>query len=89
MESIGIDLKELVLKASKHGAQLVLRFERDGSVILSAYRGGFVIDQSVSPWGIYKSMWLQGDLFNRTVDEMMRRLNEAEEKLIENGGFGK
>lgn len=32
MESVGIDLKELVLKASKHGANLIMQLEKDGTV---------------------------------------------------------
>lgn len=85
MESVGIDLKELVLKASKHGANLIMHLERDGTVVLSAYRNGYVINQKIEPWVIHQSRWLQGDLFNRMVDEMMYRFDKAEEKLIETG----
>lgn len=85
MESVGIDLKELVLKASKHGARLIMQLERDGTVVLSAYRSGYVINQKIEPWMIHKSRWLQDELFSRMVDEMMYRLDKAEEKLIETG----
>lgn len=85
MESVGIDLKELVLKASKHGAALIMRLERDGTVVLSAYRGGYVINQKIEPWLVHQSRWRQGDLFNRMVDELMYRIDEAEKKLIETG----
>lgn len=85
MESIGIDLKELVLKASKHGANLVMQLERDGTVVLSAYRSCYVINQKIEPWLVHQSRWGQGDLFNRMVDELMYRIDEAEEKLIETG----
>lgn len=85
MESVGIDLKELVLKASKHGANLIMQLEKDGTVVLSAYRSGYVINQKIEPWEIHQSRWLQGELFSRMVDEMMYRLDKAEEKLIETG----
>ena len=85
MESVGIDLKELVLKASKHGANLIMRLERDGTIALSAYRNGYVIGHKIEPWAIHQSRWSQGDLFNRIVDEMMYRLNKMEITWIETG----
>lgn len=85
MESVGIDLKELVLKASKHGAALIMRLEKDGTVVLSAYRNGYVINQMIEPWMIHQSKWRQGELFNRMVDDMMYRIDKAEEKLIDTG----
>ena len=87
MERPGIDLKNLVMKASKVGVELTMGFEDRGRMVLRAYRNGFTINCCVSLLEINTKMWQQGEQFERMVDDLIYRLNEAEQKLIETGGY--
>lgn len=87
MEMLGIDLRELVLKASGRGVKLFLGFRRDGSFELAAFRNDRVVAQKIEPWSISHSELNQGDWFNQIVDGMIRRLDDAEKELIETGGY--
>lgn len=86
---IGIDLKAVVLKAAKAGIELTMSFEEGGRVVLRARRGEFAINYNILPWEINPKVWQQGDQFERMVDELIYRLDEAERKLIETGGKAK
>lgn len=82
-----VDLRALMLKASKAGVHLSLRFERNFNVTLQGERNGFWIARTIQFYEL-TDMWLdQGRAFDRAVDELIYRLNEAEEKLIEKGEY--
>lgn len=83
---IGIDLKAIVLKAAKAGVELSMSFEEGNRVVLSARRGEFTINYNILPWEINPKVWQQGDQFKRMVDELIYRLDKAEQELIETGG---
>ena len=86
MAGIGVDLKAIVLKASKAGVELTMSFEACNRVVLRASRGEFTINYNILPWEINPKVWQQGDQFKRMVDELIYRLDEAEQKMIETGG---
>lgn len=86
---IGINLKAIVLKASKAGVDLTISFERYNEVVLRARRGNFAINCNISTWEINQKVWQQGEQFERMVDELIYRLDEAEQKMIETGGTEK
>ena len=86
MMNIGIDLKAIVLKASKAGVDLTMSFEDCNRVVLRARRGEFTINYNILPWEINPKVWQQGEQFEHMVDDLIYRLDEAEQKLIETGG---
>ncbi len=83
---IGIDLKAVVLKAAKAGVELTMSFEDCNRVVLRARRGEFTVNYSILPWEINPKVWKQGDQFEHMVDDLIYRLDEAEQKLIGTGG---
>lgn len=86
MMNIGIDLKAIVLKASKAGVDLTMSFEGCNEVALRARRGNFTINVRILPWEMSCDFWRQGEQFERMVDNLIYRLDEAEQKMIETGG---
>lgn len=89
MEGLGIDLRELVLKASRRGVKLFLEFMRDGSFELKAFRNNQMAVQSIYPWMAIRSGTNQDELVNQIFEELMYHLDEAEKKIIETGGYDK
>ena len=84
---IGINLKAIVLKAAKAGVELTMSFERGDRVVLRARRGIFTINYDISE--VNPKIWQQGDQFMRIVEDLIYRLDEAEQKRIETGGTEK
>lgn len=83
---IGINLKAIALKTSKAGVELTMSFEEGNRVVLRARRGMFAINCNILPWEINPKVWQQGEQFEHMVDELIYRLDEAEQKMIETGG---
>lgn len=82
---MGINLKALVLKAAMAGADLTMSFERGGRrVVLRAQRGNFAVNSYTELFNI-REPWEQGAQFERIVDDMICRLNDAEKQMIETG----
>lgn len=86
MAGIGVDLKAIVLKASKAGIELTMSFEESRVMILRARRGCFTVCVKLMPWEIAPDVWHQGAQFERIVEDLIYRLDEAEQKMIETGG---
>ena len=89
MAGIGVDLKAIVLKASKAGAELTVSFEERQVMTLRARRGDFIICVKLMPWEIDPDVWRQGNQFERIVEDLIYRLDEAEQKMIDTGGTEK
>lgn len=83
---IGINLKALVLKTAMAGVDLTMCFERRGRVVLRARRGNFSVGHYIELYEVSDKEWEQGEQFERIVDEMICRLNDAEKQMIETGG---
>ena len=86
---IGINLKAIVLKAAKAGVKLTMSFEGGDRVVLRARRGIFTINYDISAWEVNPKVWQQVDQFMRIVEDLIDRLDEAEQKWIESGGTEK
>ena len=86
---IGINLKAIVLKAAKAGVELTMSFEGGDRVVLRARRGIFTINYDISAWEVNPKIWQQGDQFMRIVEDLIYRLDDAEQKRIETGGTEK
>ena len=80
---IGINLKAIVLKAAKAGVELTMSFEGGDRVVLRARRGIFTINYDISAWEVNPKIWQQGDQCMRIVEDLIYRLDEAEQKRIE------
>lgn len=89
MAGIGVDLKAIVLKASKAGVELTMSFEECQVMTLRARRGSFTICVKLMPWEIDPAVWRQGTQFERIVEDLIYRLDKAEQKMIESGGTEK
>lgn len=64
-------------------------FKEDGIVVL---RNGEVIQKEgccLMPWEIDPVVWRQGTQFERIVEDLIYRLDKAEQKMIETGGTEK
>lgn len=86
MIPFGIDLKAIVLLASKAGADLTLTFESHNEIVLRMERKGFRVCSHIFPWQIESAPWCQSHQFENEVKRMIYELDKAEEKLIETGG---
>lgn len=82
-----VDLKALVLKASKAGMTLTLCAELCGDVLLRGQRGMFYAAARISVRELDHRWMDQNELFDIAVDKIIHELNEAERKLIETGGY--
>lgn len=89
MAGIGVDLKAIVLKASKAGVELTMSFEEPQVMTLRARRGSFTICVKLMPWEIDPVVWRQGTQFERIVEDLIYRLDKEEQKMIETGGAEK
>ena len=56
---------------------------------LRARRGDFIICVKLMPWEIDPDVWRQGNQFERIVEDLIYRLDEAEQKMIDTGGTEK
>lgn len=87
MITTGIDLKALVLKASKAGVELELIVGGPADGIVLAGRRGLCRDYvSFSVADLAFKRMAQGEIFMRALDEMIYRLDALEQKMIETGG---
>lgn len=83
-----VDLKALVLKASKAGVYLSIRIGGYGEIILRGQRNNFRVDSQISFYDLVdRFRFSQDEAFNKAADEIIHKLDEAEEKLIETGGY--
>lgn len=48
---------------------------------------GFIINRCVALGELDTKIWRQGEQFESMVDDLIYRLNEAEQKLIETGRY--
>lgn len=80
-----IDLMELVVKAAKHGIRLSVYFE-DGHMMRIEARRGNLRSMNVASTLEFSLQGFQQDrLADRILEEIIYRLNEAEEKAIREG----
>lgn len=85
---MGVNLKALVLKASKSGAELEMRIGSPmEGIVLTAKRGIFVQNAAVQIWELASNRIDQDAIFERLLDGLLYGLDEAEQKLIETGGY--
>lgn len=82
-----IDLRELVMKASKKGVSLGVSFEKDGKLNIRAERLGVGVVQSIDLRSVGAYSLGQEALASRFLDELIYHLDKAEEKILETGGL--
>lgn len=90
MAGAGIDLKALVLEASKAGIDLELRIGSPmEGVVLSGQRGMFRDRVSFPIYELVCSKADQGAIFMSALKKMIDDMNEAERRIIDTGGIGR
>lgn len=87
MAGTGIDLKALVIEASRAGVELTMYIGSPMEGIVLSGRRGLCRDYVSFPVStLAASRIVQGQMFMRALEEMIYRLNELEQRMIETGG---
>lgn len=87
MKGTGIDLKALVMEASRYGVELTMYIGGPVDGIILSGRCGLCRDYvSFSVLDLADNRIVQGEMFMRALEEMIYRLNELEKRMIETGG---
>lgn len=87
MKETGIDLKVLVMEASRAGVELTMYIGSPMEGIVLSGRRGLCRDYVSFPVSdLAANRIVQGEMFMRALKEMIYRLNELEQRMIETGG---
>ena len=83
-----IDLTEVVVKASKKGVKLFATIEEYGGIRIRATRGNLQLCMSIDHRSVREMRWKQKEWADRTLEEILSRIDAAEEKAIREGDLG-
>lgn len=83
-----IDLKSFAKRAERAGVDLTIWFEKSGEVALRGQRGENVVWSKIPIRVLNLDYMDQGELFNRSLDAIVKELDRAEKEPIKTGGHG-